>query len=138
MKKKLRNILLIDDSPADNFICNRAIRKAAVAETVTTTTGAREALDFLAKAINGKFPKPEIIFLDINMPGMSGWDFLEEYKLLEKAQKAEIIVCMLSTSNDKIDKKKAAGYDDVSGYVSKPLTKEKLMSIIAQHFPGYL
>lgn len=138
MKKKLCNILLIDDSAADNFISNRIINKAAVAETVTTTTGAREALDFLTKAVNGQFPKPEIIFLDINMPGMSGWDFLDEYKLLDEAQKAGIVVCMLSTSNAHIDRKKAEEYDDIKDYSSKPLTKEKLMELIKQHFPAYL
>jgi len=135
MKKKLRNILLIDDSEADNFV---SINKAAVAETVTTTFGAREALDYLTKSVNGQFPKPEMIFLDINMPDMSGWDFLDEYKLLNDAQKAGIIVCMLTTSKANNDRTKAAAYDDINDYSTKPLTIEKLMSIIEEHFPDYL
>lgn len=138
MKKKLRNVLLVDDSKADNFISNRIISKAEVAEVITTTTGAREALDYLCKPVNGKFPKPEIIFLDINMPGMSGWDFLDEYALLDEAKKAGIIVCMLTTSNDSKDRKKAEDYDVVGDYSNKPLTKEKLMAIIEKHFPDYL
>jgi len=69
---------------------------------------------------------------------MSGWDFLEEYKLLGKAKKAGIVVCMLSTSNAAIDRIKADGYDDVSDYSSKPLSKQKLMALIEQHFPDYL
>ncbi len=138
MKKKIRNILLIDDSKADNFISNRIINKAGVAETVTITYGAKEALDYLCKSTNSKFPKPEIIFLDINMPGMSGWDFLEEYILLDEAQKAGIIVCMLSTSSAERDKAKANEYEVVRHYSSKPLTQNKLLDIIKQHFPDYL
>jgi len=138
MKKKIRNILLIDDSQADNFISSRIINKAAVAETITTTYGAREALDYLTKSINGQFPKPEIIFLDINMPDMSGWDFLEEYKLLDEAQKAGVVVCMLTTSKANNDRTKAAEYEEITEYSSKPLTVEKLMSITEEHFPDYL
>lgn len=138
MKKKLCNILLVDDSKADNFISNRIINKAEVTEKITTTFGAREALDFLCKPENGEFPKPEIIFLDINMPGMSGWDFLDEYILLNEAQKAGIIVCMLTTSDDSKDRTKATEYEVINHFSSKPLTKEKLMSIIEQHFPDYL
>jgi len=138
MKKKLRNILLIDDSHADNFISKKVINRAAVTKTITITLGAREALDYLIKPVNGLFPKPEIIFLDINMPGMSGWDFLEEYKLLDEAQKGGVIVSLLTTSKANIDRVKAAGYVNVSHYSTKPLTKDKLMSIIEQHFPAYL
>jgi len=138
MKKKLHNILLIDDSHADNFISNKVINNTKIAEVVTTTFGAREALNYLTKRVNGKFPNPEIIFLDINMPGMSGWEFLEEYNLLEEAQKAGIVVCMLTTSRASMDKEKAAGYGDLSQYSSKPLTRDKLMSIIEKHFPDHL
>lgn len=72
------------------------------------------------------------------MPGMSGWDFLDEYALLDEAKKAGIIVCMLTTSNDSKDRKKAEDYDVVGDYSNKPLTKEKLMAIIEKHFPDYL
>lgn len=138
MKKKLNNILLIDDSLADNFISKRVIDKTAVAEKVTTTFGGKEALDYLSKAVNGQFPKPEIVFLDINMPGMSGWEFLDEYRLLEETKKAGVIVTMLTTSKAETDKTKANGYGNVSDYSTKPLTKEKLMFLIEKHYPHYL
>ena len=68
MKRKLKNILLIDDSKADNFIHERVINKAEVAEKITVTSGAREALDYLSTSVDGIYPNPELIFLDINMP----------------------------------------------------------------------
>jgi len=138
MKKKIGNILLIDDSQADNFISSRVINKAAVTEKITTTFGAREALDYLTTSVNGQFPKPEIIFLDINMPDMTGWDFLDEYRLLDEAQEAGVIVCMLTTSKANNDREKAAGYDEINDYLGKPLTIQKLIFIIEQYFPDYL
>jgi len=138
MKKKLRNILLIDDSSADNFINNKVINKAIEVEVITTTLGAREALNYLSKPINGQFPQPEIIFLDINMPGMSGWDFLDEYMLLDEAKKTGIILSILTTSEADNDGAKAVEYKAVDHYLSKPLTEEKLMTIFEQHFSDYL
>jgi len=137
MKKKLNNILLIDDSQADNFISYRIINKSKVAEAITLTYGAKEALEYLSKSANGQFPKPEIIFLDINMPDMSGWDFLDEYKLLDKAEKAEIL-CMLTTSKANSDREKAAQYEIVNHFSTKPLNKEELMLIIKQYFSDYV
>ncbi len=138
MKKKLNNILLVDDYVADNFLHQRVINQADVTQEITVTTGAREALDYLSEPINDKYPNPEIVFLDINMPGMSGWDFLEEYQQLEDEIKAGVIVCMLTTSNANRDKEKAAQYEVISDFSTKPLTKEKLMAIIEHHFPEYL
>ncbi len=138
MKKKLRNILLIDDYEADNYIHQRVIRLADVTEKITVKLGAREALDYLCEQIDGAYPNPEIIFLDINMPGMSGWEFLDEYVKLDEEQKAGIIVCMLTTSDASSDQEKAAQYDIINDFSNKPLTKKKLMTLIEQYFPDYL
>ncbi len=138
MRKKLRNILLIDDYKADNFLHQRVIKLADVAQNIMLTSGAREALDYLSERVAEEYPKPEIVFLDINMPGMSGWDFLEEYQQLEEEIKAGVIVCMLTTSYAERDKKKAAQYNVLSDFSTKPLTKEKLMGIIERHFSDYI
>lgn len=138
MKTKLNNILLIDDSDSDNFINKRVIIKANVVEKVTVTYGAQEALDYLSKPIEGSYPCPEIIFLDINMPNMTGWDFLGEYKKLSNNMKADVIVCMLTTSKADSDKDKAATFEDISMFSSKPLTEDTLMGIIKAHFPDHV
>lgn len=138
MKKKLRNILLIDDNEADNFIHNRVIEKADVAEIVTITYGAQEALDYLCEKGGANYPKPEIVFLDINMPGMTGWDFLAAYQKLDEDKKAGIVICLLSTSSFERDKQKAEEYNVLSDFTNKPLTHKKLMEIIETHFPEYI
>ncbi len=136
MKRKLNNILLIDDSDSDNFINNRIITKANVTEKITITYGAREALDYLSEPIEGQYPRPEIIFLDINMPDMTGWDFLDEYLTLSDEKKANVVVCMLTTSRLDKDRDKAASYGVVDYYSMKPLTDKKLMEIIEKNFPN--
>lgn len=135
MKKKLQTILLIDDSKADNFINSRIITKADVTHTIKVTYGAREALDYLSQPVDGTFPNPEIIFLDINMPDMTGWDFLEEYQQLDEDQKAGVVVCMLTTSYAEEDRQKALSYNILSDFSNKPLSVEKLMTIVQNNFP---
>jgi len=138
LKKKIRNIVLIDDSEADNFLNKRVIVKAAIAENITTFIEAKEALDYLGNKIDEGYPKPEIIFLDINMPGMSGWDFLEAYEKFEREKLANIILCMLTTSDSIYDIEKAKEYPIITDYYNKPLTQEVLTEIIEKYFPGYL
>lgn len=138
MKKKLKNILLIDDSESDNFYHARKIRKMGITDNIHMCYSGYEALDYLKSEFEGRHPQPTLIFLDINMPGMNGWEFLEEYENLEVAQQGEIVLTMLSNSIDERDQQKAGSYKTVRGYYSKPLSEEYLASILEQHFPDYL
>ena len=81
MNKILKSVLLIDDNKADNFIHKAYIMKHGGVETIEMVTGGEEALKFLTSKASGEYPRPELIFLDINMPRMNGWEFLEEYDL---------------------------------------------------------
>ena len=138
MKTMLNSILLVDDSEADLFLTSRVIRKAAVTETLVAKHSAQEALDYLSQRVDEQYPRPAIIFLDINMPRMSGWDFLDAYEQLDPEMKAQIVVCMLTTSQAQRDREKAAQYQVIGGFTNKPLTQEKLMAIIRQHFPEHI
>lgn len=138
MKRKLNRILLIDDSKADNFIHSRIIRKADITDEIVVKYGARLALDYLSTSENGTYPNPEMIFLDINMPGMTGWDFLQEYNKLEEEKKRGIIVCMLTTSYAEKDRTIAEKFNAVRDYSNKPLTQEKLMDLVKRHYPELL
>lgn len=138
MKKKLKNILLIDDSESDNFYHARKIRKMGITDNIHICYSGHEALEYLKSEFEGNHPQPTLIFLDINMPGMNGWEFLEEYENLEVAQQGEVVLTMLSNSIDVRDQEKAGSYRTVRGYYSKPLSEKYLTSILEQHFPDYL
>jgi CheY-like chemotaxis protein len=136
MKQKLDKVLLIDDSDADNFIHERVIKKAGVANNIIIQKSGPDALEYLATmAKDGSYPVPELVFLDINMPGMNGWEFLEQYEKLPQSQKAQIIVCMLTTSISEVDKKKAEKVPQIKSYQHKPLSHEMLMEILQVFFP---
>tara|TARA_R110002124_G_scaffold287323_4_gene472821 strand:+ start:4326 stop:4733 length:408 start_codon:yes stop_codon:yes gene_type:complete len=130
MRKKVNCILLIDDDEPTNFLHKIIIEDSNLAEKVVAVQSGYEALEYLEKKEDGKYPQPGIIFLDINMPAMNGWEFLERYKQLDESLKGKILVVMLTTSINPDDKKKAMGKGFVKGFLSKPLTTEMLEKII--------
>ena len=132
---KLNRILLIDDSEADNYIHSRVIKKEEVTEEVVIKYGVEEALDYLTTEQEGKYPNPDLIFLDINMPGLNGWDFLEEYKKLDKKYRKGVVVCMLSTSAAENEQQNISKYNEIKSYSQKPLTAEALNHIIKETYP---
>ena len=120
--------MLVDDNSDDNFYHERVIKKNDLADSVIAMTDAMEALNYLRK----ENPlDPELIFLDINMPGMNGWDFLQEYKQLKKSG---TIIIMLTTSENQDDKSKALATGIVSDFRTKPLSKEMLEDILSKHY----
>ncbi|MES2763491.1 MAG: response regulator [Bacteroidota bacterium] len=135
MRKKLNCILLVDDDHEDNFYHEIIIKKMDITHSIQVARNGIEALDFLKKENQ---IIPELIFLDVNMPKMNGWEFLDEYKHLSPHQKAKITIVMLTTSANPDDIKKAEEIADVNGYRSKPLSVEMLTEILNTHFQDYL
>lgn len=136
MKKKLNCILLIDDDEATNFLNQMVIEQCGYVEKVIIKQSGREALEYLSSVSseNNEVTRPDVIFLDINMPAMNGWEFLEEYKKLNEEQKGKMMIVMLTTSLFKEDKERSANVPEVSGFENKPLTKEKLESVMDVFF----
>ncbi len=126
--------MLVDDNPDDNFFHKRVIKKNDSAEHVVICQSGQEALDYLKNQALDGWIKPNLIFLDINMPGMTGWEFLEEYEKLILSDKSHVIVVMLTTSENPDDIKKAKGIGNVSSYHAKPLSKEMLDEILSKNF----
>ena len=134
----LQCILLVDDDETTNFIHARLIKKADLNVHLQVTNGGREALEYLTHS--GKFaetspqPQPGIIFLDLNMPGMNGWNFLEEYRKLPKDEPQKQIVVILTTSMNPDDQQHAKHIPEVAGFIHKPLLPENLNDIINRYF----
>ena len=129
MNKRLNCIMLIDDDEDDNYFHQIILRKMDIAHRIVVAESGLEALDYLAKE-----NAPDIMFLDINMPGMDGWDFLEEYKKLNARQKTPVIIIMLTTSISPADKEKAEKLPEITTFQSKPMTPEMLNDILERHF----
>lgn len=135
LKKKLNCILLIDDDSDDNEYHEIILRKLAITEKIDIAINGVEAIKYLKT--KDRVP-PELIFLDINMPKMNGWEFLEEYKDLDVKQKAKVVIMILSTSTNPEYIKKANEIKEVTGYESKPLDKDMIERILTEHFREHL
>lgn len=135
MKNKLNCILLVDDDEPTNFLNKMILEDVNCAEDVKVAESGLSALNYLENATGEKGSSPDLIFLDINMPAMNGWEFLERYSNLEKQHKANVVIVMLTTSLNPDDRAKASKIPDVSGFETKPLTPEKLESILKKYFP---
>ena len=138
MKKKLNSILLVDDDSDCNFFHQRLINKMGCVEKIYIAKDGQEALEFLTSDEGGQNPSPDIIFLDINMPRMNGWEFIEEYTKLNEHEKAKIVLIMLTTSLNPDDVERSKKYKDVKGYRKKYLDKESMEKIIEEFFPEYM
>jgi CheY-like chemotaxis protein len=135
--KKINCILLIDDNPADNEFHKIRITKAGICNHIKIVTSGREAIDYLMKVGDAKeesYPKPDLIFLDINMPGMNGFEFLEEYKKLASKLKSKVVIVMLTNSLNPDDQKRALATHEVSEYQNKPLSVKTLQDTIEKYF----
>lgn len=138
MKKKLPCILLIDDDEPTNFIHEMVIRRVNCADKIVTVESATEGLDYLKNTDHPDYVRPSLIFLDINMPGVTGWEFLESYENLSPSQRAEVVIVMLTTSLNPDDKTKADTIAHVNSYENKVLNTEKLESLLKTHFAEYV
>ena len=135
MKTKLNKVLLIDDDAPTNFLHQEIFEEVDCAEEIVIMQRAQEALDYLITPVEGKYPNPELIFLDINMPGMNGWEFLDVYQKLAKKFQGEIIVMMLTTSLNPDDYRRANTMEAITGLINKPLTKDRLLEVLRAYFP---
>ncbi|MDH7463492.1 response regulator [Chitinophagaceae bacterium 26-R-25] len=140
MKKKLKCVMLIDDDEPTNFLNKMVVEEMDCAERIKVIPNARQALEYLKAASNNNSDQctPELIFLDINMPAMDGWEFLAEYERLSEQQKSKVIVVMLTTSFNPEDRLRAMEIESVAAFKNKPLTVEILREILEAHFPDYL
>lgn len=137
-RKDLDWILLVDDDESNNFLHKMIVKQAGLNVTIKVACNGLEALDFLNN--RGKFSleekptKPGMIFLDINMPSMNGWEFLEAFKKLPENQKSNIAMMLLTTSLDKVDLQRASSYMELKSFINKPLSISKLNEVIQKYF----
>lgn len=128
---QLSKIMLIDDSEADNLYHRIVIEQAKVTETIIAFQYAEKALSYLRQ---NKKANIDLILLDINMPRMNGFEFIEAYNQLDEAHKVNVVIMMLTTSLNPDDEAKARAFNKIHGFMKKPLTEAMLKEIIANQF----
>ncbi len=136
--KGLNCILLVDDDDVTNYLNKVVIKKSEIDVKVEVALNGVMALEYITSAgyykKNKAFLKPELIFLDVNMPRMNGWGFLEQYNKLDESPKAETIIAMLTSSNNDDDINTAKDKFGLPAYICKPLTLKKFEEIIYKFF----
>lgn len=127
----MKKVLLIDDDKINNFLSSLIINKTNKAEVAKECFNGKEGLEYLMSVKNLPDEQiPDIIFLDLNMPVLDGWQFLQEYILSDELKK--IPVYILTSSNYQADMEKSKDFDIVKGYIVKPLKKDVVEEILAQ------
>ncbi|MCJ7465655.1 MAG: response regulator [Maribacter sp.] len=134
VREKLECILLVDDDEATNFIHSLVIKKMACAKEIVTRENGLKALDYLKNSGLGDFHRPDLILLDINMPHMNGWEFLEAYKSLDENQRAKAVIVMLTSPLGPDLAEKAKEIPNISGFMQKPLTTESMEGLLKHYF----
>lgn len=132
--KKYKTIMLIDDNEIDNFINEKLVKAYYFAENVYVHTSTKSALEFLKniEVTLNEIPAdliPSHILLDINMPILDGFHFLEEFDKFDNQLKNKIKIVMLTTSLNPLDIEKSKNYKSVVKFIHKPLTEHELASL---------
>ncbi len=134
MKRKLNCILLIDDDEPTNYLNELIIQEAGVSHSVISVQSAKQGLEILRGEGHIQLCNPDLIFLDINMPAMNGWEFIDHYKQMNRLQSSKVIV-MLTSSINRDDELRASTINEIADYMNKPLSEVVLEELIDKHFP---
>jgi CheY-like chemotaxis protein len=136
-----RGVMLVDDNNIDNFIHEKMIKKKGFANTVYVHSSVLSGLEFLKnmEAIQSFFPDmiPKIIFLDINLPMLDGFQFLDEFEKFSQELKSKIKIVILTSSIDPSDLKRSKTYESVVDYCYKPLSENHLNDLSTSEIADY-
>lgn len=128
--EKLNTVLIVDDDFINNFLTERIIKKMDIANNIKVLMNGYEGMTYLKETCQYDTKQcPELIFLDINMPVMDGFDFIEAFEHLPFPHKSKIVILTTSRHNSDIEKISALGDFEL---VNKPLTQEKLLDCLAK------
>jgi CheY-like chemotaxis protein len=129
MAGKINCIALVDDDEVTNFLNKRLVESSGLFNHILTFSNGKDILDYM---MAGNEVEPDVILLDINMPVMNGFDFLEHHKNLPNANKADMVIAMLTTSLLEKDRVRAEALE-ITEYVEKPLSVDKLKVLLSNH-----
>ncbi|MBT29611.1 MAG: response regulator [Thalassobius sp.] len=131
MQKKIDTVLLIDDDEITNFLNHLTIDRLHIAKQIDAVRNGEQAINYLKKRIQERKAPPSLIFLDINMPLMDGWQFITAYKKLKQELAYLPVIVMLSSTNNPDDHDRAEKIEEIAYFKQKPLTAEVIQELIS-------
>ncbi len=129
----LSSILLVDDDRFTNLVHTKVIERTDLGVSVRAINNVTDAIAYLKEEKDAGL-QPGIIFLDINMPGLTGWDFMDLYNQLDEQYKANVIVVMLTTSLNPDDYQRAQLDGHIVDFLHKPLRPDMLYNVVERYF----
>jgi response regulator of citrate/malate metabolism len=136
MSSKIANLWIIDDDPMASFYIKRLAELGELADIITIYDKARGAVDYLLHHKETPEHLPNIILLDIYMPDLDGWGFLQEFSKIKDQLAKNVEVYIISSSGHLKDINRAKAMPEVKGYIQKPVTKEKLRELVKPVSPS--
>jgi CheY-like chemotaxis protein len=123
----MKRVLLVDDDPTCNLICSKFLENLNTSVQSSIALNGQQALDFLMDY--KRHPLPDVILLDLNMPVMGGFEFLEAFRELRIPGQAKVQIVILSSSDDAVDIRRASEMG-IHHYITKPVSLDKLGKVI--------
>lgn len=124
-------ICIVDDDDVYQYTITRALKSDRLVKKILVFSDGEEALDFVTDNIGKNENLPDVIFLDVNMPIMDGWQFLEEYVKIKPRVGKQITIYMVTSSVDPVDVEKAEKFQEISDYLVKPIQPDQLRELVA-------
>jgi CheY-like chemotaxis protein len=128
--KKINSACIIDDDDIFIYGTRRIMQEVRFCEDIVVFKNGKEAIDGMQNYLAEGKNLPDIIFLDINMPVMNGWDFLEEFTKIPNLNKGTVLLYVVSSSIDPSDLQKAKEFELVNNYILKPILPKQLNEIL--------
>lgn len=125
-----RSVFIIDDYPINLQIAELFIKRQGFFDKISSYLNAQEAFDYLMTHIHNPVLLPDVILLDIHMPILDGWMFLDRFEDIQPYLKKNIDVFIVSSSADYYDRQRIKRYPSVKGYFPKPITDDILQNIV--------
>lgn len=123
---------IVDDDNIYQFMASKTIKMTNMVDEIKTFPNGKSAVDYILTHSEDYETLPDVIFLDINMPVMNGWEFLEEFHRIKSILKKDIKVCMVSSSIDEVDIRRAEENEDVYKFMSKPVKQQKFQEVLSE------
>lgn len=128
--KAINKLAIVDDDEAFVFLTKEIVSDTNMVKTINVFRNGQEALNFIETHKSNKEELPEIMLLDLSMPVMDGWEFLEEYARVIPSLAKQILIYICTSSISPDDVYRAKTVSSVSDFIVKPVTQDKLVSMI--------